>query len=76
MAKIMLSAGEASGDTHGASIARAILAQAPETELIGFGGKLMRAQGVRLAADMADYSVMVWLRCCSICARFSACWIC
>ena len=58
MAKIMLSAGEASGDTHGASLAKAILAQAPETELIGFGGRNMRAAGVTLAADMADYSVM------------------
>ena len=59
--KIMLSAGEVSGDLHGASIAAAIHELSPETELIGFGGKQMQAAGVRLNADMADYSVMgVW----------------
>ena len=36
--KIMLSAGEVSGDLHGEELARAVLSLAPETELIGFGG--------------------------------------
>lgn len=59
--KIMFSAGEVSGDLHGASIATAIREVSPETELIGFGGRQMQAAGVRLVADMADYSVMgVW----------------
>ena len=59
--KIMLSAGEASGDVHGENIARAILAMAPETELIGFGGSRMEDAGVRLRQNFADYSVMgVW----------------
>lgn len=56
--KIMFSAGEASGDLHGARLAEAILQRAPETQLIGFGGAKMRAAGVSLAADMAEYSVM------------------
>ena len=56
--KIMLSAGEVSGDLHGASLARAILTQEPATELVGFGGQNMAAAGVRLAADMASYNVM------------------
>lgn len=59
--KIMLSAGEASGDVHGENIARAILSMAPETKLIGFGGSRMEEAGVRLQQNFADYSVMgVW----------------
>ena len=57
----MLSAGEASGDLHGARIARALLAQAPETVLVGFGGHEMEDAGVRLFADYKSYNVMgVW----------------
>ena len=59
--KIMLSAGEVSGDLHGARLAQAILAQAPETELVGFGGRKMAQAGVMLTADFASYNVMgVW----------------
>ena len=59
--KIMLSAGEVSGDLHGARLAQAILAQAPEMELVGFGGREMAQAGVTLAADFASYNVMgVW----------------
>lgn len=58
MRTIMFSAGEASGDLHGARLAEAILKRAPDTRLIGFGGAKMRAAGVSLAADMAEYSVM------------------
>ena len=59
--KIMLSAGEASGDVHGENIARAILAMSPATELVGFGGSRMEDAGVRLCRNFADYSVMgVW----------------
>ncbi|SHK59975.1 lipid-A-disaccharide synthase [Selenomonas ruminantium] len=59
--KIMLSAGEVSGDVHGENIAKAILAMAPATELIGFGGSRMEEAGVRLRQNFADYNVMgVW----------------
>ena len=57
----MLSAGEASGDVHGASLAREILKISPETELIGFGGDLMSNAGVRLFKNFKDYNIMgVW----------------
>lgn len=56
--KIMFSAGEVSGDLHGARLAQAILAQAPEMELVGFGGREMAQAGVTLAADFASYNVM------------------
>lgn len=59
--KIMFSAGEPSGDLHGESLAKAVLEQCPEAELVGFGGGKMAAAGVRLWADMKEYSVMgVW----------------
>ena len=46
--KIMMSAGEVSGDLHGERLARAIREQAPDTELIGFGGARMERAGVEL----------------------------
>ena len=59
--KIMFSAGEASGDLHGARLAESIQRVAPGTELFGFGGAQMEAAGVRLMADCAAYSVMgIW----------------
>ncbi len=59
--KIMLSAGEASGDLHGQSLAMAMKEQRPGVELVGFGGPKMAEAGVRLCADMREYSIMgVW----------------
>ena len=46
--KIMMSAGEVSGDLHGERLARAVLEQTPDTELIGFGGARMERAGVEL----------------------------
>lgn len=56
--KIMLSAGEASGDVHGASLARELKRLAPQVELFGFGGELMEAESVRLIRNYKDYNVM------------------
>ncbi len=56
--KIFFSAGEASGDVHGASLAREIKKIAPSTELLGFGGNLMAAAGVKLVRNYKDYNVM------------------
>ena len=59
--KIMFSAGEVSGDLHGARLAEGVRRLAPEAEMFGFGGAQMEAAGVRLVADCAAYSVMgVW----------------
>ena len=54
----MLTAGEASGDVHGAGIAREIKKISPTTELFGFGGNLMASAGVRLVRNCKDYNVM------------------
>ena len=56
--KIMFSAGEVSGDVHGASLAQEIRKLSPETELIGFGGDLMASAGVRLYRNFKDYNIM------------------
>ena len=56
--KIMLSAGETSGDLHGAALARELRALDPTVKLIGFGGVEMAAAGVRLCRNYADYNVM------------------
>ena len=56
--KIMLSAGEVSGDLHGAQLAGEILKMKPDTELVGFGGDRMEEQGVRLWKNFKSYNVM------------------
>lgn len=56
--KIMISAGEASGDLHGANLAKELLLLDEEMELFGFGGDKMEEAGVRLVANCNAYSVM------------------
>ena len=56
--KIFFSAGEASGDVHGASLAREIKKIAPSTEILGFGGNLMAQEGVKLVRNYKNYNIM------------------
>lgn len=56
--KILISAGEPSGDLHGAAVARALRARWPDCELYGFGGDLMREAGVELWAHADQMAVM------------------
>lgn len=56
--KIMLSAGETSGDLHGAALARELRALDPSVSLIGFGGERMEMAGVVLRQNYVDYNVM------------------
>lgn len=56
--RILISAGEPSGDLHGAGVARALRQQWPDAELYGFGGSLMRGAGVTLHAHVDDLAVM------------------
>ena len=56
--RIFISAGEVSGDLHGAALARALTAQAPSITLDGLGSTQMRASGVHLLADPASRSTM------------------
>ena len=58
MTKIMLSVGEASGDLHGASLAKALKILQPDISLLGMGGAGMRSAGVDIVYDIADLGVM------------------
>jgi lipid-A-disaccharide synthase len=53
----MISAGEASGDLHGASLAQAAQ-RTPELKFFGLGGDQMRAAGVELVAHLSETAVM------------------
>ncbi len=48
MPRVLIVAGETSGDLHGAHLARALQAQCPDVTLLGMGGKKMRAAGVEI----------------------------
>lgn len=60
--KIFLSAGEPSGDLHGANFARAIHAREPNAQLIGFGGDKMSSAGVDLLFPLTQLSIMWFSR--------------
>jgi lipid-A-disaccharide synthase len=55
---ILLSAGDPSGDQHGAAVAAALLDRWPHASLFGLGGPRMSAAGVELLADFDDIAVM------------------
>jgi len=55
---ILMLAGEASGDLHGAGVARAIRSRWPHATLLGLGGERMAAEGVRLLAGLDRLAVM------------------
>ncbi len=58
MKKIMIMAGEASGDLHGANLVREIRRQDPSIEFCGVGSRNMKNAGVQLLADASQISVV------------------
>jgi lipid-A-disaccharide synthase len=48
--KLMISAGEASGELYGALLSREVMTRWPETEIFGIGGSRMESEGVELIA--------------------------
>ena len=58
MAKILISAGEASGDIHAAAITAAIKRIDDATEVFGMGGDELRAAGGEVLFDIKDHGVM------------------
>ncbi len=56
--RVMIVAGEASGDLHGGPLAGALRAQRPGISLVGFGGKAMRQAGVDVRFDVARLAVV------------------
>jgi lipid-A-disaccharide synthase len=55
---IVIVAGEASGDLHGAGLVGALRRHAPQLAFSGMGGARMRAAGVRLLADAGETAVV------------------
>jgi lipid-A-disaccharide synthase len=58
MQRLLLVAGEASGDLHGGHLARALRARQPTLQLLGVGGRRMRQAGVELLFDIRDLAVV------------------
>ena len=56
--RILIVTGEASGDLHGALLAKAIMALDPTAQLVGIGGPGMRAAGVTLVPGVPQLDVM------------------
>lgn len=54
----MFSSGEASGDTHGASVAKELREIYPSVEMFGMGGTLMDEAGVRIVYDIKNLGVI------------------
>ena len=55
---IMIVAGEASGDMHGANLVREMLKVEPALNFYGIGGRKMKEEGVHLLADASDMAVV------------------
>lgn len=56
--RVVIIAGEASGDAHGAKVAKELLVNEPGLELYGMGGDQMHAAGVKLAIDCKEMAVI------------------
>lgn len=58
MKKILIIAGEASGDLHGANLVREVRKQDPSIVFFGVGSKQMKDAGVHMLADASEISVV------------------
>lgn len=55
---LFLSAGEPSGDLHGAAVARELRRRFPDARMLGLAGPRMRAEGVEPITDFGRLSIM------------------
>ena len=55
---VLIIAGEASGDMHGANLVREMLNRDPALNFYGIGGKRMQQEGVQLLADASAMAVV------------------
>jgi lipid-A-disaccharide synthase len=60
--KIFFSAGEPSGDLHGANLIRQLRERCPQLEAVGYGGPEMAEAGCQLHTDLTALAVMWILR--------------
>ena len=56
--RILISAGEASGEMYGAELLRALRRRVPEIEAFGVGGERMRAAGFEAVVESRDVAVV------------------
>ena len=56
--RVLLVAGEASGDAHGADLVAALKKQAPDIEVFGVGGQYLREAGMHTLVDAATIAGM------------------
>ena len=56
--KVLLVAGEASGDVHGAALVQALCRSDPEVEVWGVGGERLRQAGMHILVDTAAVATM------------------
>jgi lipid-A-disaccharide synthase len=56
--RVLLVAGEASGDLHGADLVRALRAHMPDIEVFGLGGERLREVGMETVADARDVATV------------------
>jgi len=56
--RIMVSAGEPSGDMHGANLVRSLEKLDPALEIVGMGGGALRAAGMKILVDNSQVSVV------------------
>jgi lipid-A-disaccharide synthase len=56
--RVLLVAGEASGDLHGAALVRALRERRPDIEIAGVGGPRLRAAGMRVLVDTEHVATM------------------
>jgi lipid-A-disaccharide synthase len=56
--RVLLIAGEASGDLHGADLVRALRAEIPDIEVFGIGGERLREAGMETVADSSEVATV------------------
>ena len=56
--KLLIVAGEASGDTHGAALVRELVKREPDLHIAGLGGPRMAAAGVELFQDLTSHAMI------------------
>jgi len=69
--RILIVAGEASGDDHAARLVAALRELAPQAEFFGIGGEALAAQGVRILCPAAELAVVGLLE---VAGRLPAVW--
>jgi len=74
MPRVMIVAGEASGDLHGGALAAALRQRSGSLETIGFGGEAMRRAGVDIRFDSARLAVVGLLEVLLNCRTILAAW--